>query len=192
MAAKARGPHRRQTLRLDPSTHHRAHLAHASHHRPTLVHLSRFRVSPIPTHSRLRCVSACVLAVSGVSLVGVSVLSADVAVVVLVALLDPSTRHRAPPTYASHHRPTLVHLSRFIVSQILARSRLRRVSTCVLFVSGVSLVGVSLLSADVAVALVRPEAKSQRVSSSKVDQGPIRKLSSRRTRSCNKLRFRNF
>jgi hypothetical protein len=106
----------------------------------------------------------CVSAVSGVSLVGVLIkLSANVAVVVLTALFDPSTRHRAPLTHASHHRPALVHLSRFKVSPIRIHTRFRRFSTCVSAVLGVSLVGVPLLSADVAVALVRPEAIAQRV-----------------------------
>jgi hypothetical protein len=58
---------------------------------------------------------------------------------------------------------TLVDLSRLIVSLILTHSRFRRFSTCVSAVSGVSLVGVSLLSADVAVAVVRPDVISQRV-----------------------------
>jgi hypothetical protein len=81
----------------------------------------------------------------------------------LVALLDPSTHVRTPLTHTSHHRPALVDLSRFIVSPIITHSRFRRFSTCVSVVSGVSLVGVSLLSVDVAVTLVRPEVISQRV-----------------------------
>jgi hypothetical protein len=48
---------------------------------------------------------------------------------------------------------------------------------CVSAVSGVSLVGVSLLRADVAVTVVRPEVISQRISSPEVEQGPIGKLS---------------
>ena len=144
----------RTAVLLDPSTHRRAPLTHASHHRPALVHLSRFRASPILTNSRLRYLCTCVLAVSGVTLVGVCLLSADVVVVVLAALLDPSTHHRAPLTHASHHRPTLVHLSRFRVSPILTHSRFRRFSTFVSGVSCVSLVGVSLLSADVAVVVL--------------------------------------
>ena len=52
--------------------------------------------------------------------------------------------------------------------------------------SGVSLAGVSLLSADVAATMVRPEVISQRVLSPEVEQGPIGKLSSRRTRLSNK------
>jgi hypothetical protein len=81
----------------------------------------------------------------------------------LTALLDPSTHRRALLTHASHHRPTLVHLSRFKVSPIVTHIRFRRFSMCVSVVSGVSLVGVSLLSADVAIAVVRPKAISQRV-----------------------------
>ena len=81
----------------------------------------------------------------------------------LTALLDPSTHFRPPLTHTSHHRPALVDLSRFIVSPVLTHSRFRRFSTCVSAVSGVSLVGVSLLSADVAVTVVRPEVISQRV-----------------------------
>jgi hypothetical protein len=82
---------------------------------------------------------------------------------ILVALLDPSTHFRPPLTHISHHRPTLVDISRFRVSLILTHSRFRRFSTCVSGISGVSLVGVSLPSADVAVAVVRPEVISQRV-----------------------------
>jgi hypothetical protein len=138
-------------------------LTHASHRRPTLVHLNRFRVFPILAHSLFRRSFTCVSAILGVPLVGVPLLSTDVAVTVLAALLDPSTHHRAPLTHASHYRPTLVHLNRFRVSPILAHSRFRRSSTCISAVSGVSLVCVSLLSADAAFAVVRPEAISQRV-----------------------------
>ena len=83
----------------------------------------------------------------------------------LTALLDPSTHSRPPLTHTSHHRPALVDLSRFIHVAVsgVTHSRFRRFSTCVSAVSGVSLVGVSLLSADVAVAVVRPEVISQRV-----------------------------
>ena len=81
----------------------------------------------------------------------------------LTALLDPSTHSRPPLTHTSHHRPALVDLSRFIAVSGVTHSRFRRFSTCVSAVSGVSLVGVSLLSADVAVAVVRPEVISQRV-----------------------------
>ena len=81
----------------------------------------------------------------------------------LTALLDPSTHFRPPLTHTSHHRPALVDLSRFIAVSGVTHSRFRRFSTCVSAVSGVSLVGVSLLSADVAVAVVRPEVISQRV-----------------------------
>jgi hypothetical protein len=81
----------------------------------------------------------------------------------LVALLDPSTHFRQPLTHTSHHRPALVDLSRLRVSPILTHSRFRLSSTCVSAVSGVPSVGVSLLSADVAVAVVRPEVISQRV-----------------------------
>ena len=81
----------------------------------------------------------------------------------LTALLDPSTHFRPPLTHTSHHRPALVDLSRFIAVSGVTHSRFRRFSTCVSAVSGVSLVGVSLLSADVAVAVVRPEAISKRV-----------------------------
>ena len=82
---------------------------------------------------------------------------------VLTAVLDPSTHFRPPLTHTSHHRPALVDLSRFIAVSGVTHSRFRRFSTCVSAVSGVSLVGVSLLSADVAVAVVRPEVISQRV-----------------------------
>ena len=117
------------TALLNPSTHFRPPLTHTSHHRPALVDLSRFRVSPILTNSRFRRISTCVSAILDVSLAGVSLLSADVTVVVLAALLDPSTHRRAPLTHASHHRPTLVHLSRFRVSPILTHSRFRRYSS---------------------------------------------------------------
>jgi hypothetical protein len=86
----------------------------------------------------------------------------------LTALLDPSTHFRPPLTHTSHHPTVLVDLSRFRVSPILTHSRLRRSSTCVSAVLGVSLVGVSLLSTDVAVALVRPEVISQRFFISRV------------------------
>ena len=82
---------------------------------------------------------------------------------VLTALLDSSTHFRPPLTHTSHHRPALVDFSRFRVSPILTHSHFRRFSTCVSVVSGVSLVGVTLLSADVAVTVVRPEVISQRV-----------------------------
>jgi hypothetical protein len=81
----------------------------------------------------------------------------------LTVLLDPSTHFRPPLTHTSHHRPALVDLSRFIVSPILTHSRFRRSSMCVSAVSGVSLVGISLLSADVATTVMRPEVISQRV-----------------------------
>ena len=81
----------------------------------------------------------------------------------LTALLDPSTHSRPPLTHTSHHRPALVDLSRFITVSGVTHSRFRRFSRCVSAVSGVSLVGVSLLSADVAVTVVRPEVISQRV-----------------------------
>ena len=81
----------------------------------------------------------------------------------LTALLDPSTHSRPPLTHTSHHRPALVNLSRFIAVSGVTHSRFRRFSMCVSAVSGVSLVGVSLLSADVAVTVVRPEVISQRV-----------------------------
>ena len=81
----------------------------------------------------------------------------------LVALLDPITHFRPPLTHTSHHRPALVGLSRFIAVSGVTHSRFRRFFACVSAVSGVSLVGVSLLSADVAVAVVRPEVISQRV-----------------------------
>ena len=81
----------------------------------------------------------------------------------LVALLDLSTHFRPPLTHTSHHRRALVDLSRFRVSPILTHSiRFRCSSTCVPAVSGVSLVDISLLSADMAVTAVRPEV-SQRV-----------------------------
>ena len=81
----------------------------------------------------------------------------------LTALLDPSTHSRPPLTHTSHHRPALVHLSRFIAVSGVTHSRFRRFSTCVSAVSGVYLVGVSLLSADMAITAVRPEVISQRV-----------------------------
>ena len=83
----------------------------------------------------------------------------------LTALLDPSTHSRPPLTHTSHHRPALVDLSRFIAVSGVTHSRFRRFSMCVSAVSGVSLVlvGVSLMSADVAVAVVRPDVISQRV-----------------------------
>jgi hypothetical protein len=81
----------------------------------------------------------------------------------LTAFLDPSTHFRPPLTHTSQRRPALVDLNRFRVSPILNHSRFRRFSTCISVVSGLSLVGVSLLSADVAVAVVRPEVISQRV-----------------------------
>ncbi len=81
----------------------------------------------------------------------------------LTALLDPSTHFRPPLTHTSHHRPALVDLSRFIAVSGVTHSRFRRFSTCISAISGVSLVGVSLLSADVAVTVVRPEVISQRV-----------------------------
>jgi hypothetical protein len=96
---------------------------------------------------------------------------------ILVALLDPSTHFRPPLTHTSHHRLALVELNRFIAVSGVTHNRFRRFSTCVSAVSGVSLVGVSLLSADVAVTVVRPEVISQRVSSPEVEQGPIGKLS---------------
>ena len=80
---------------------------------------------------------------------------------VLTALLDPITHFRPPLTHTSHRRPALVELSRFRVSPILTHSRFRRYSMCVSAVICVSLVGVSLLSADVAVTVVRPEVISQ-------------------------------
>jgi hypothetical protein len=100
---------------------------------------------------------------------------------ILVALLDPS--FRPPLTHTSHHRPELIDLSRFRVSPILTHIRFMCFFTCV---SGVSLVCVSLLSADVAVAMVRPDVLPQRVF---ISRGRTRahrgKLLSRRTRSCN-------
>ena len=74
-----------------------------------------------------------------------------------MALLDPSIHFRPPLTHTSHHRPALVDLSRFIAVSGFSHSRFRYFSTCVSAILGVSLVGVSLLSADVAVAVVRPE-----------------------------------
>jgi hypothetical protein len=79
------------------------------------------------------------------------------------ALLDPSTHFRPPLTHTSHHRPTLVDLSRSIAVSGVTHSRFRRFSACVSVILGVSLVGVSLLSADVAVAVVKPEVISQRI-----------------------------
>jgi hypothetical protein len=81
----------------------------------------------------------------------------------LTALLGPITHSRPPLTHTSYHRPALVNLSRFIAVSGVTHSRFMRFSTCVSAVSGVSLVGVSLLSADVAVAVVRPKVISQRV-----------------------------
>jgi hypothetical protein len=71
------------------------------------------------------------------------------------------------------------------VSPILTNNRFRRFSPRVSVVSGVSLVGVPLLSASVAVAVLRPEVISERLSSPEVKQGPIGKLSWRRIRSYN-------
>ena len=73
----------------------------------------------------------------------------------LAALLDRSTHFRPPLTHTSHHRlhVALVDLSRFGVSPILAHSPFMRFSTCISGASRVSLVGVFLLSADVAVAV---------------------------------------
>jgi hypothetical protein len=68
---------------------------------------------------------------------------------ILTALLDHSTHFRPPLTHTSHHRPALVDLSHFRVSPILTHSRFKRFSTCISAVSGVSLVRISLLSADV-------------------------------------------
>jgi hypothetical protein len=111
---------------LDPSTHRRAPLTHASHYRPTLVHLSHFRVSPILIHSRFMRFSICVAAVSSVSLVhvGVSLSSADVAVMVLAALLDPSTHYGAPLTHASHHRPLNARDSHIVCADVFIRHSL--------------------------------------------------------------------
>jgi hypothetical protein len=81
----------------------------------------------------------------------------------LTALLDPNTHFRPPLTHTSHHRPALVDLSRSIAVSGVSHSRFRRFSTCISAVYGVSLVGVSLLSADVAVTVVWPEVISQRV-----------------------------
>ena len=81
----------------------------------------------------------------------------------LTALFDPSTHFRPPLTHTSHHRPALVDLSRFIAVSGVTHSRFRRFSTCVSAVLAVSLVGVPLLSADVVVAVVRPEVISQQV-----------------------------
>jgi hypothetical protein len=93
-----------------------------------------------------------------------SVLGSNVAkLAASVASLDPSTHYRPQLTHTSHHRPTLIDLSRFIVSSVLTNNRFRRFSTCISAVSVISLVGVSLLSADVAVAVVRPEVIYQRV-----------------------------
>jgi hypothetical protein len=89
------------------------------------------------------------------------------------ALLDPSTHFRPPLTHTSHHRPAFVYLSRFRVSPILTHSRFRRSSTCISAVSDVSLVGVFLLSADVAVAVVRPEVIYQRVLIPRSNKGPL-------------------
>jgi hypothetical protein len=83
--------------------------------------------------------------------------------VAVTALLDPSTHFRPTLTHTSHHRPALVDLSRFIAVSCVSHSRFRRFSTRISVVSGVSLVGVSLLSADVAVTVVRPEVISQLV-----------------------------
>jgi hypothetical protein len=79
-----------------------------------------------------------------------------------VALFDPSTHFRPPVTHTSHRRPALVDIMRFsCVSHAFLR-RFMRFSTYVSTFSGVSLVGVSLLSADVAAAVVVPEVISQR------------------------------
>jgi hypothetical protein len=92
----------------------------------------------------------------------------------LTALLDPSTLCRPPLTHISHHRPALVDLSRFRASPILTHSRFKRFSTYISAVSSVSLVGVSLLSADVAVAVVSSEVIFQRVfDSQRSNEGPL-------------------
>ena len=92
----------------------------------------------------------------------------------LTALLDPSTHFRPPRTHTSHHRLVLVDLSRSRVSPIFTHSHFRRFSTCVLAVLGVSLVGVSPLSANVAVTVVRPEVISQRVCTlQRSNEGPL-------------------
>jgi hypothetical protein len=81
----------------------------------------------------------------------------------LTALLDPISHFRPPLTHTSHHRPALVDLSRFIAVSGVTHSRVRRFSRCVSAVSGGSIVGVSLLSVDMVVAVVRPKVISQRV-----------------------------
>jgi hypothetical protein len=63
----------------------------------------------------------------------------------VAVLLDPNTHCQAPLIHASHHRRTLVHLSRFRVSPILTTSRFRRFCTFVSSIVSVSLVGISLL-----------------------------------------------
>ena len=65
----------------------------------------------------------------------------------LAALLHPSTHFRPPLTHTSHHRPAPVDLSRSIAVSGVSHSRFRRFSTCISAVSGVSLIGFSLLSA---------------------------------------------
>jgi hypothetical protein len=64
-------------------THREAPLTHESHQLPTLADLNHFRVSVIITDIRLRRFCRCISCVSGVLSLRVSLLSADVAVVVV-------------------------------------------------------------------------------------------------------------
>jgi hypothetical protein len=73
------------------------------------------------------------------------------------ALLDPSAHCQAQLTHTSHHGPTLVDLSRFRVSSILTDSRFMRFCRFISGILGVSIIGVSPISADVAVVVVRPD-----------------------------------
>ena len=81
------------------------------------------------------------------------------------ALLDLASTHLlgAPLTHDSHQWPTPADLSRFTVSLVLTNSRLRRFCKCISDVPGISLLSVSLLSANVVAVVVRPNVTAQRV-----------------------------
>ena len=93
----------------------------------------------------------------------------------MAALLERSTHLRAPLTHAMPAPTDQQWLTSAVsrVSPILTHSRFRRSSTYVSGVSDVSLVGVSLLSADVAVVVVKPDVIHviQQVWYAKVEQG---------------------
>jgi hypothetical protein len=112
----------------------------------------------------------------------------------LAALLDP--QHPLPTTTDPNQPPmTSTGRPQAFVSGVPQAFliRFRSFSTCISAVLGVSLVGVALLSADVAVAAVRPEVwYLSEFLSLEVEQGPIGKLSSRHTRSCNNPKIHFF